>query len=675
MSFLPLVRVWLWASVLASVAGWLLSALGQLNGAGYAVFCVVGAAGLWFGRMALGLASPRRLCSRKKVRARFRRWLPACFAVLAFLVLLGGALYPPTNHTAMTYRTPRVLHWLAEGHWHWIHTPNYRMNDRCCGFEWLTTPVLLFAKTDRCLFLINFISFLLLPGLTFSVLTRLGVRPRVAWPWMWLLPTGYNFLLQAGSIGNDTFPTIYALAAVDFGLRAWESRRLSDLWLSILSAALLTGTKATNLPLLLPWGILVLPLLPWLLRRPAFGGARAFLSAAASKGLGVRDKLPGSIGAHRCGQECPGAGLRMYAATLVLVVLAGTVSFLPTAALNIRYCGDWSGLNLEKTGMDMKSPIVGVWGNGLLLLKNFVPPIFLPAAWWNRSARSIVPHAITSRMDASFEEGYLGLGELPVEDTAGIGFGFSWLLLISVLAVWRVRSAPTPDWGGNQSIPHWLRWLVLVAPWGSLLAYGLKSGIVDAARLISAYYPLLLPLLLVGAGQAVIVRRRWWRAMVWGVLLLAVPVLVLTPGRPLWPARTVLSRLLTWKPGHRLLTRALNVYSVYDVRSDPLASVRALLPEGLSVVGFMGTADDIDISLWRPFGTRRVEHILRSDSLEQIRQRHIQYAVIGEVNLLENKMTFAEWQAKTRAELVATATGTMTVTQGPHEWYVVRFPD
>jgi hypothetical protein len=157
--------------------------------------------------------------------------------------------------------------------------------------------------------------------------------------------------------------------------------------------------------------------------------------------------------------------------------------------------------------------------------------------------------------------------------------------------------------------------------------------------------------------------------------VLAVPVLVLTPGRPLWPARTGLSGLLTWRPGHPLLTRALNVYSVYDVRSDPLASVRALLPEGLSVVGFMGTADDIDISLWRPFGTRRVEHILLSDSLEQIQQRHIQYAVIGEVNLLENKLTFAEWQAKTRAELVATATGTMTVTQGPHKWYVVQFPD
>ena len=190
MSFLPLIRIWIWVSVLASAAGWLLSALGQLNELGYAVFGAVGAAGLWFGRKALGLTSPRGLCHWKTVRARFCRWLPAGFVVLAFLVFLGGALYPPTNHTALTYRTPRVLHWLAEGHWHWIHTPNYRLNDRCCGFEWLTAPVLLFLKSDRGLFTLNFIPFLLLPGLTFSVCTRLGVRPRVAWHWMWLLPTG-----------------------------------------------------------------------------------------------------------------------------------------------------------------------------------------------------------------------------------------------------------------------------------------------------------------------------------------------------------------------------------------------------------------------------------------------------------------------------------------------------
>jgi len=551
---------------------------------------------------------------------------------LAFLVLLGGALYPPTNHTAMTYRTPRVLHWLAEGHWHWIHTPNYRMNDRCCGFEWLTAPVLLFTGSDRGLFLINFISFLLLPGLIYSIFTRLGVRPRVAWHWMWLLPTGYTFLLQAGSLGNDTFPTVYALAAVDFGLRAWVTRRPTDLWYSLLAAALLSGAKASNLPLLLPWGILMLALCPLLTRRPVV--------------------------------------------TLLVTLLAAVVSILPTAVLNVRYCGDWSGLALEHAGMEMKNPFVGVWGNALLLLSNnFVPTFFPLAGWWNRSALAIVPHALTDPMLANFEAGFLFLGEMPTEDWVGMGFGVSVLLAVSLLASLRAGPGANRGWAGSRLISRGVRWCVLVAPWLSLLVYGMKSGMVTPARLISPYYPLLLPALLVGARQADIVRRRWWRVMAWGVVLLSVPVLVLTPGRPLWPAQTILSRLVAWKPEQPMLKRALTVYTVYDVRSDPLANVRALLPQGLAVVGFMGTPDDIDISLWRPFGSRRVAQILLSDSPEQIRQRHIKYAVVGEVNLRENHTTLAEWQKRTGAELVATAIATMTVIQGPHPWYVVRFPE
>src|SRR5689334_14832265 len=43
MSFVPLVRSWIWISVLASAAGWTLSAVGQLNRAGYLVFFAVAA--------------------------------------------------------------------------------------------------------------------------------------------------------------------------------------------------------------------------------------------------------------------------------------------------------------------------------------------------------------------------------------------------------------------------------------------------------------------------------------------------------------------------------------------------------------------------------------------------------------------------------------------------------
>src|SRR6185312_9470520 len=52
-----------------------------------------------------------------------------------------------------------------------------------------------------------------------------GVRPRVAWHWMWIVPTGYCFLLQAGGIANDAFPTVDGLAMMDFALRAREKCR------------------------------------------------------------------------------------------------------------------------------------------------------------------------------------------------------------------------------------------------------------------------------------------------------------------------------------------------------------------------------------------------------------------------------------------------------------------
>jgi hypothetical protein len=652
MSFLPLVRLWLWISVLATAAGWLLSALGQLNPIGYfVVFCVT-ALLLWFGRKSWGAStSSAASLSWRKVRRRFTRPLPLAFVVLSFLILLGGVLYPPSNHTALTYRIPRVLQWLARGHWFWIHTSDYRMNDRACGIEWLSAPLLLFTKSDRSLFLLNFIPFLLLPGLVFSLFSRLGVRSRVAWQWMWLLPTGYTFLLQAGSAGNDTFPTVYLLAAMDFACRAWNSRRPSDRWHSLLAAALMTGAKASNLPLLLPWALVFFPSL-WF--------------ASAAEGAPKNPSPPASPPwIRRCKRVI----------SVVLLLAAVLVSFLPTAILNLRYCGDWSGLTLELPGMQMKEPLVGIWGNCFLfLLDNLIPPFFPIAGWWNQHALSVLPQWLVGPLVANFEPSFHWLWELPTEDWVGLGFGVSWLVIFAVLAAWRIGPDPNPQGAPRDALPGGLRRWVILSAWMALLAYCIKSGMATGARLISPYYPLLLPLVLAGARQAVIVRRRWWQVMIWIVVGLALPVLVLTPGRPLWPAHTILSRLQTLYPEQRLIARALNVYSVYNIRADPLAGVRSLLPAELRVVGFMARGDDTDISFWRPLGSRRVEHVLVNDSAAEIRQRGIEYVVAGDYNFELNGTSFAAWQHSTGAQLIAETNATVRVSEKPQTWYVVRFP-
>jgi len=553
------------------------------------------------------------------------------FAVLSLLVLLGGLLYAPTNHTGLSYRLPRVLHWLAEEHWHWIYTPNYRMNNRACGIEWLSSPMLLFFKSDRGLFLLNFLPFLMLPGLIFSVFTRLGVRSRVAWRWMWLLPTGYTFLVQAGSIGNDTFPTVYALAALDFALRARVSRRASDVFVSVLAASLLIGAKASNLPLLLPWAIAM---------------------------LGVW-RLP----------------LRKPVATGLVALLALVASFLPTAILNVIYCHDWSGLVLEHSGMDMKNPFVGIWGNALLLLSNnFLPPFFPLANWYTQSVLSLLPAFIIQPMTANFEQGFQQVWELPTEDWAGLGLGVSALVALSVVAALRRGFRITQPTGVTMLVPGWVRGGILIGSWLALLAYCAKSGMVTPARLISPYYPLLIAPLLLLAGQMEIVRQKWWRVAEFLVVLMALGVLVVTPARPLWPAQTLLARLKASKPESRLLQRASKVYSVYASRSDPLANVRALLPKDVLVIGFIATADDLDISLWRPYTERKVKHFTLDDPVEKIRECGVEYVVVGGLNLKFENKALEWWLQKTGGEWGGTVEAVVKVSEGPQPWHVVRIP-
>src|ERR1017187_1942353 len=244
-----LVLIWIWFCAYLNCAGWVLSALHQLNAGGYAVTLALGvAAMLVWHKKTSAPAFPK--VHWQKICRRFRQPFPLAFLILAALTFLGGVLYAPSNYDALAYRVPRILHWLAAGHWHWIHTDFERVNTRGCGTEWVSAPFIALLQTDRLLFLLNTVSFLLLPGLAFSVFTRLGVRRRVAWHWMWIFPTGYGFLVQAGSIGNDLFGAVFVLAAMHFALRAKETQSPGDFFTAIVAAGMMTACKLSNLTLL-----------------------------------------------------------------------------------------------------------------------------------------------------------------------------------------------------------------------------------------------------------------------------------------------------------------------------------------------------------------------------------------------------------------------------------------
>ena len=87
----------------------------------------------------------------------------------------------------------------------------------------------------------------------------------------------------------------------------------------------------------------------------------------------------------------------------------------------------------------------------------------------------------------------------------------------------------------------------------------------------------------------------------------ALTIPLITPSRPLLPAGELASNIFGEGP---LTQRIQSVYKVYSQRADNLASVRDALPEGAQRIGFLGSGDDIETSLWRPFsGPRSVAHL------------------------------------------------------------------
>jgi hypothetical protein len=591
--------------------------------AGYAVIFLLGLAVVWMLRARVWPGKVHGWNLRKQ-RRRFGRTFPLAFLILASLAILGGAVHPSSNYDALAYRIPRVLHWLAERRWHWIYTDFQRVNTRACGIEWLSAPLIAFTRTDRLLFLINAASFLLLPGLVFSVFRRVGVRPRVAWHWMWLLPTGYCYLLQAGSIANDMFSTVYALAAVDFALRARKSGRVSEVCLSVLSAALLTGAKASNLPLLLPWVVAFAPTWRVWLARPLVVGA--------------------------------------------ITVVAAGVSFLPMAVLNTVYSGDWTGQAAERFFIGSGPVWLRSFVNGITwVLGNLSPPVFPCASAWNRAAEAMTPASLTALVQRHFESGAdrWKLPEMQLEDSAGLGFGLTILLGLSLLAVGfgrRRRDKEVARVGGLVAP------LVCIAPWFSLLYVMTKLNLSGAIRILAPYYALLSIGLLLSPAHARLVRRSWWRAWAFFSCGLAVLLLIISPARPLWPAQWFFQHYSSRLESSKLVGRARDAYAAKSSRTEVFAPLLASLPKDASVLGF--PADDFpETSLWKPFGSRRILHIRVTDSAEEVRLRGIEYLLIVTNKLKE---PWPEWLERMDARELQSVTLKMWGSLPPFVWHLVE---
>ena len=549
--------LWIVVSSWLVVSGWVLSLIHRLNPQGYALSLLFLGAFLIFSpvcKNTMGIRFPTRL---GQLRRRFGKLIPFIYLIYLLGALVGGALHSPSNYDAICYRLPRILHWLSEGQWHWIGGCNDRMDFSATGMEWLMSPILILLKTDRLLFLINIISYALLPGLIYSAFTGLGISRRVAWYWMWILPTAYCFVLQAGSIGNDCLAAVYLLAAAVFSLQAVKRGSWFDASLAFLSAALLTGAKATNLPLLLPLLVLIYPILGILWRRPI--------------------------------------------AAMGVLMVSILVSFAPIAYETMQHTGDWSGDPKNLHQVKIRNPVVGIIGNTLQLSVGMIAPPILPnAKSLSAKTEKIITDTPLKKLRDYFPRLDLDFGEIPTEEAAGVGIGITILALLSLiggmfLGAGGIATQRAMIFGG-------LAWI-------SLLAYMTKMGSESTARLIAPYYLVTIIPLLALRSQERMTRSRFWRVLAIVCMLTALLPLILNPARPLLPVNFMISCASNCLPHVGISERMKRVYTVYANRSDSLAEVRAHVPYYAKTIGFAGTANDTEYPFWKTFSGIKVKDL------------------------------------------------------------------
>lgn len=597
-------------------AGWILSVLGCLSALGYAATLVL--------MVASGLVAFNRWNLRPEWawrQRRYRRPLPALFLAAWTLVALGALLHTPNNIDAVTYRLPRVLHWLDAGGWHWIDTVDGRQNYSGCGQEWVFAPWLALTGNDRWLGLINVALYGLMPGLCFTTMCGLGVVRKTAWHWMWILPLAPVFVLQAGGTANDLMAAVWFAVALATGIRAVQSRSSIWLLLSVMAMALATTTKATVLPLVLPWLVLLWPRLRYTLtKRKAMWWA----------------------------------GLPVF-----------FLSILPTLVLNHVHTGDWTGDPDNSTQVRVAGPLPGVIGNGIqAVVQNIAPPVFPWAPKVQLVLEVMLGPDLRNWLAVGYPRFSLHLTELAQEEWAGLG-GHLLLLIAAGMVLGtshRCCSSPTQR-----------PWTTQAAGGLAVLAFFALMGSEMTARLLAPYY-----LLLVSACLRVTAQARWVRhrlfvplALLAGLLSL-IPV-VLSPSRPLLPVPALLAiaqSIDRMVPG--VFARAEVLYATYARRSDYLIEVTSHLPAATQRVGFMASADDSELSLWRSIGVRSVQRVRPSDTRGELRRLEVDWIVVRADAIWRNPDESQAWLERVGGVIAVNHAIQVKARQPAEHWMLVQ---
>ena len=626
-----LAGLWLLWAVWCQWCGLGLSAGNWLTGYGYlAVLPVLLGAGWWWLKTTTAGENKSSCYSPlKKWQRRFFRPLPFFYLVIVALSLAAALMIsPPWSFDATSYRLPRVLYWWTAHHWYWIGTLDNRLDFSSCGYEWQMLPVLLLTRTDGLIFLLSWLPFLLLPGLAFSAFRTLGVNGRSARRWMWLLPAGFCYALQCSGLQNDGYMAGYTLAAVVFAGLAWRQRSAIFLWLTLFAVALLTSAKLSNLPLLLPMGLLLLPLL----RRVNWLNWK----------------------------------------TVVILFIAVGCSFVPQAYLSWKHTGDWTGDPHDQWNVHPRNAAGAFTANAIALVNDAVqPPVFPLAKKINVWLKPLNESKFMQWLRwAEPNSGGVSFGDMAYEGQAGLGFGLGIYCLFLLLGGWFVKT-------NSRSVSLDLPWEWRLVPWLAWPALGVVLAKVGFAehipRYCASFYPLLLISILLLPRVAALERRRSAAVIVGLAMLAVVPVILLTPARPVIPVER-----LAQKIHQPALETIAAKYHYWAVLRDDLALLREQLPAGVTRFGYAGACRDTSYGLWKPLGSRVVMELGLPLGCKTPPAADLEYAVVTAYGVqVRYGMNLADWLNLYHAEIIFEMKRHVSLVASDMNpvdtWYLVRF--
>ena len=454
---------------------------------------------------------------------------------------------------------------------------------------------------------------------------------------MWLLPTGYCFALQSSGIQNDGYSVNYVLAAIGFSGLAYRTKNPVFTAFAILSAALLTGAKVSNLVLLLPLGLCLLPALL----------QTSFLHSRAS----------------------------------AVLILACLVSFLPLAMLSIKYTGDWTGDPGDQWHVHPNSSAGAIAANVVLLTNDTLQPPILPFA--DRINKAF---AGINREESPFfhwlewshhEFNGVKFGPVIYEGSAGIGFGIG-LYVIFLLAGQFFINKPKGFLQSGSLIPF--AWKV--APWITWLSYLVflsKLGFAHTPRHAAPIYPLLLISLLRLPSIAKLDCTGVSKAARILAAASVLPIMLLTPIRPLIPPKVVV-RLLSALKQNSQAVMMKEYYQFWAGLRDDLAPMRDHLPKGEKLIGYAGAFRDTSYGLWKPFGSRQFVELGLPPGKNRDLPTGVHYAVVTEPGIKQRyHMEFAPWlQSMNATPVYNFSRGKSLAAHDKLEfdtWYLVQFAD